>query len=360
MSAMQTERNDAPLQPSTPAQTPGAHRQGVERELLAAATEALISKTEELQQQRELFKVTLASIGDGVITTDARGLVTYLNPIAEAMTGWESTAAAGRPVEQVFSIIREDTTEAVRNPISMALASGQIVKLPPHSALLGRRGDPIPIDDSAAPIRDASGAIVGAVVVLHDVTAARATSLRIAHQAHHDGLTDLPNRLLLHDRLTQAISFAHRNQQRLAVLFLDLDRFKHINDSLGHDVGDRLLQLVAQRLLKCVRHSDTVSRQGGDEFVVLLAEVAQSQDADVCAEKLLSVLSTPCTIDEHDLYVTASIGIASYPDDGGRAEALMRHADLAMYHAKQAGGNTYRFFEASMNQHALERRSLEP
>jgi diguanylate cyclase (GGDEF)-like protein/PAS domain S-box-containing protein len=334
-------------------------RQGVERELLSAANDALVSKAEELRQQRELFEVTLASIGDGVITTDAEGRITYLNPIAETLTGWRSMDAAGLPAEQVFRIVTEDAQRPLSNPIKMALASGQIVKLPEDGVLIGKHGESTPVDDSAAPIRDAKGDVVGAVVVLRDVSAARSASLKISHQAQHDGLTDLPNRLLLNDRLTQAIAMAHRHQYQLAVLFLDLDRFKHINDSLGHEIGDRVLRAVSQRLLKCVRGSDTVSRQGGDEFVVLLAEIQDAHDAALCAEKILATLSMPYLLDGHDLYTTASIGIASFPGDGGSAQLLTKYADLAMYRAKQDGGNRYRFFEANMQQHANERQALE-
>jgi diguanylate cyclase (GGDEF)-like protein/PAS domain S-box-containing protein len=334
-------------------------REGVERELLAAASEALASKTEELRQQRELFEVTLASIGDAVITTDAEGRVTYLNPVAEAMTGWGNAEAAGKPMDRVFQVINEDTRQLVENPILMALESGEIAKLPAQSTLIAKNGNSIPVDDSAAPIRDTEGKIVGAVVVMHDVSVARTKTSKISHQAHHDGLTDLPNRLLLNDRLTQAITIAERNHQKLAVLFLDLDRFKPINDSLGHEIGDRVLKNVAQRLLKCVRHSDTVSRQGGDEFVILLREIKHAQDADVCAEKMLSALTTSCAIEDQDLYITASIGISTYPDDGDSAETLIKHADLAMYRAKEGGGNTYRFFEAHMNEQTVERHSME-
>jgi diguanylate cyclase (GGDEF)-like protein len=164
---------------------------------------------------------------------------------------------------------------------------------------------------------------------------------------------------LLNDRLTQAMTLAGRHRQNLAILFLDIDHFKHINDSLGHVVGDRLLQSVAQRLLRCVRTSDTVSRQGGDEFVILLSELSHSQDAAVSAEKILSMLGTPHRIDEHDLHVSASIGIATYPEDGTEAEPLIRQADFAMYHAKDSGRNNYQFFKPEMNVLTLEHRSVE-
>ena len=161
------------------------------------------------------------------------------------------------------------------------------------------------------------------------------------------------------DRLTEAIEAAYRYRRNLAVLFLDLDRFKHINDSLGHPLADRLLQSVARRLHACVRASDTVSRQGGDEFVILLTEIARAQDAAVSAEKMLQAVRTLHLIDQHDLHVTASIGIVTYPDDGTDAEALMKNADFAMYHAKDSGRNNYQFFKPDMNQRALERQSLE-
>jgi diguanylate cyclase (GGDEF)-like protein len=181
----------------------------------------------------------------------------------------------------------------------------------------------------------------------------------MSYLAQHDSVTDLPNRTLLKDRLTQAIASACRHQQELAVLFLDLDRFKYINDSLGHAIGDRVLQSVAQRLRACVRASDTVSRQGGDEFVILLSQLTHAQDAAVSANKILVALAMPHRIDQHELHLTASIGIVTYPDDGTDAETLMKHADFAMYHAKDAGRNNYQFFELDMTERAGERQSLE-
>jgi diguanylate cyclase (GGDEF)-like protein len=165
--------------------------------------------------------------------------------------------------------------------------------------------------------------------------------------------------MLLNDRLIEAINLSSRYQRKLAVLFLDLDRFKHINDSLGHVVGDRLLQSVARRLFTCVRSSDTVSRQGGDEFVVLLWEVRHAQDAALTATKILGALRKPHRIDEHELYITGSIGIVTYPDDGTDADTLLKKADLAMYHAKETGRDSYQFFKSEMNVHAIERQSVE-
>ncbi len=182
---------------------------------------------------------------------------------------------------------------------------------------------------------------------------------QLDHLAHHDALTDLPNRMLLQDRLKQAIELARRQGRQLAVMFMDLDRFKHINDSLGHPVGDQLLQSVAQRLLACVRHSDTISRQGGDEFVLLLSFIEHAEDAALSAQKMLASISQPHHIEGHELHINVSIGISIYPDDGRDAETLIKCADTAMYHAKESGRNNYKFFEQGMNDRAVQRQSIE-
>jgi diguanylate cyclase (GGDEF)-like protein/PAS domain S-box-containing protein len=328
---------------------PKALRSMVER---AANAEALF-------EEKERAQVTLNSIGDAVISTDVGGHVTYLNAVAENMTGWSLEEAAGRPLEEVFRVADAATRQRVRNPMTLAILENKTVGLESNCILIRRDGTEAAIEDSAAPIHDRRGHVTGAVMVFRDVSMARALSLKMAHMAQHDSLTDLPNRILLNDRLTQALALAHRHQQRLALLFLDLDRFKSINDSLGHAIGDRLLQSVAERLLTCVRNSDTVSRQGGDEFVILLPEVTQPADAAVTAEKILLALSTPHRIDRQDLHLAASIGIVTYPNDGTEAKILMKHADLAMYRAKDSGRNTYRFFEPDMNGYTADRQSLE-
>jgi diguanylate cyclase (GGDEF)-like protein len=177
--------------------------------------------------------------------------------------------------------------------------------------------------------------------------------------AQHDALTELPNRMLLHDRIGQAIAQAQRNRGVLALLFIDLDRFKTVNDSLGHPVGDRLLKMVGERLVACTRGSDTIARIGGDEFVVLLGNLEEPEDARHVAQKVLDALSEPVTIDGHELKVTPSVGICAYPHDGEDVETLMRNADTAMYYAKQMGRNNYQFFTQAMNDAAQERLLLE-
>ncbi len=306
--------------------------------------------------ERERAQVTLNSIGDAVISTDLAGNVTYLNTVAESMTGWSRREACGRPLQEVLRIIDGDSRQPALNPLSLAILHNKTVGLSANCLLIRRDGYESAIEDTAAPIHDQRGQVTGAVIVFHDVGVARAMSLRMSYLAQHDFLTELPNRMLLNDRLTQAIASAHRHSKALAVLFLDVDNFKHINDSLGHATGDQLLKSIAARLVACVRSSDTVSRQGGDEFVVLLSEVTHTQDVAVAADKILAAASAPHRIGHQDLHVTVSVGIGVYPDDGTDAETLLKNADLALFCAKTHGRNNHQFFQPDMTVRAVELR----
>jgi diguanylate cyclase (GGDEF)-like protein/PAS domain S-box-containing protein len=309
--------------------------------------------------EKERAQVTLNSIGDAVLCTDSSGKITYLNTVAEKMTGWSRQEASGRPLADVFQIIDGVTRQPAENPMDTAVAQNKTVSLTANCILIRRDGHESAIEDSAAPIHDRDGNGTGAVIVFHDVSAARSMSLQLTHSAHHDFLTDLPNRILLNDRLTHAIAAARRDRRKLAVLFLDLDGFKHINDSLGHAIGDKLLKAIGERLLAAVRKSDTVSRQGGDEFVVVLSSIAQSEDAALSVTKIIASIIAPYSIDLHDLHVNVSVGISIYPDDGADAEALIQNADNAMYHAKEHGSNNCHFFNEEMNVQAVRRQFLE-
>ena len=240
--------------------------------------------------------------------------------------------------------------------MEVAIQKNKTVKLTPNCILIRRDGSESSIEDSAAPIHDRSGSVTGAVIVFHDVTDSRAMTQEMSHLAQHDILTDLPNRMLLKDRISQAIVAARRNNTKVAVLFLDLDGFKDINDSLGHAVGDNVLQSVAKRLVSCVRSSDTVSRQGGDEFVVLLSEIKQPSDAGITARKILTAVTASHRFEQHDLQLTASIGLSTYPEDGQDAETLLKNADTAMYEGKKRGHNNYQFFKQDMNARTIERQ----
>jgi diguanylate cyclase (GGDEF)-like protein/PAS domain S-box-containing protein len=328
---------------------PKAVRNMIER---ASNAEALFSATERAE-------VTLNSIGDAVVSTDIRGNVTFLNPVAQSLTGWPAAEAIGRPIDEVLQIVNDTHEHRILSPMTTVIQTNHTVKLPPGCRLIRRDTVELAIEDSAAPIHDRTGRVTGAVMVFHDVTQAQAISQKMSHLAQHDYLTDLPNRLLLNDRLSQAIATARRRHKKLAVLFVDLDRFKHVNDSLGHAVGDELLRSIAARLVSCVRSSDTVSRQGGDEFVILLSSIAQAEDAALSAQKLISAIGMPHQIDKHNLQITLSVGISVHPDDGTDAETLVKNADIAMLHAKENGRNNFQFFKPSMNERALERQSLE-
>ena len=329
---------------------------------LSKALHNMLERTvnaEALFTEKERAQVTLNSIGDGVISTDVAGNVTYLNQVAEAMTGWTGAEALGRAFGDVFHIIDSTNPEHTLNPMTVAMQENKTVGLSASCILIRRDGVEFPIEDSAAPIHDRRGHVTGAVMVFHDVTEARAIAQRMAHLAHHDYLTDLPNRLSFDDRLAQAMAAARRHKEKLAVLFVDVDRFKHINDSLGHAIGDELLLSIAGRLVANVRGSDTVSRQGGDEFVILLSTIAHAEDAALIANKILTSLGMLHRVKENDLQITVSVGIGVYPADGTDAETLVRNADIAMLNAKDNGRNNYQFFTPDMNEHALERQSME-
>ncbi len=309
--------------------------------------------------EKERAQVTLNSIGDAVVCTDIAGHISFLNLVAEKMTGWTREEAHGRPLAEVLRILDATTRESIPNPLNMDLSESSSCHLPPNCLLIRRDGFEISIEDSIAPIHDRNGQPSGAVIVFHDVSAARSMALEMAHSAQHDYLTGLPNRMLLNDRVGQAIASAARNSRKVAVLFLDLDGFKHINDSLGHPIGDEVLQSVAKRLVKCVRAADTVSRQGGDEFVILLADLEKTDDAAITARRVLKAVAETHSAGLLDLHVTTSIGVSVYPDDGQDAETLIKNADLAMYQAKENARQNYQFFKPAMNVHAVERQAIE-
>ncbi len=316
----------------------------------AAHTKARLLATERAQ-------LTLDSIGDAVLSTDSSGDVAYLNPVAARLTGWSLQDAVGRPASEVLRVIDAESREPRLNPLTISTWSDSSVRVSANLLLVRRDGSEIAVEDSAAPIHDRSGRVIGAVITLHDVGPARALSLRMSYLAQHDFLTGLPNRMLLNDRLAQAIAAALRHSASLAVLFLDVDHFKRINDSLGHGIGDRLLRSIALRLVGCVRRSDTISRHGGDEFIVLLSEMTHAQDAVVAAENIFRALRAPYRIGEQNLHVTVSMGISLYPHDSIDAETLLKKADAALFRVKAHGRDNYQFFESDMNLRVLESRA---
>ncbi len=311
-----------------------------------------------LFEEKDRLLTTLNSIGDAVVACDTDMRLTMLNPVAELMTGWTLDEALGKPVHDVVELIDLASGETPLSPLRIALKEDRVVALQVDSALVRRGGLSSPIEDTAAPIRSHDGTVVGAVMVFHDISESRAMALKMSHLAQHDYLTDLPNRVLLQDRLSQALTMVEHGMTG-ALLFVDLDLFKHINDSLGHEAGDRVLQEVSKRLLSSVRDDDTVSRQGGDEFVLLLQRLADPRDAARVAEKLIKLIERPIEVDEQSLHVSASVGIALFPQDSRDLRTLMKQADTALYHAKEAGRGRYSYFTRRMSERADQRLRME-
>ena len=312
--------------------------------------------------ENEVANATLDSIGEAVLRTDIRGNITYLNRIAEKMTGWFRDEVLGRPVADVLRLVDSVSGAVVDNAVATVL-DGYKTGTPTISLIsctLARRdGVELGIESRVTVVDDQAGNLIGAVVVIRDVGAARAASIEMSRASQHDVLTDLPNRTLFNDRLQQAISLAGRQKKQLAVLFVDLDQFKRINDSLGHSMGDKLLRSVAGRLIACVRRTDTVCRMGGDEFVILLSQLEHAEDAAITARKILRAVAAPHIIDNKSLDMNVSIGGSTYPDAGQDAESLLSQADAAMYEAKQHGRNRYEFFRSDMRVRLATRLSLE-
>ncbi|MDW8284445.1 MAG: EAL domain-containing protein, partial [Myxococcales bacterium] len=321
---------------------------------------------ERLRRSEQWHRFLVEHSPDIVYTLDAEGRFTYVNERVEEITGHARSELLGQSWE---SLVAESEREMARwrfNERRTGLRATRNFEL-----TLTRRRPAAGAEEAPAQVvveLSASGIyqeeagsrrFLGTHGVVRDISARKRAEATITFQAYHDLLTGLPNRVLFKDRLTQAIAHARRHGLILAVMFLDLDRFKSVNDTLGHLVGDELLQLVGQRLRHCLREGDTLARIGGDEFMLLLPHMRTRDNAAHIAEKILAALKTPFHLNGHELYISASIGIALYPSDGTSPEALIKHADIAMYSAKDGGRNDYRFFDSGLNQHLTGRMALE-
>ena len=302
---------------------------------------------DQLFEEKELMRLTLQAIGDAVVCCNAAGHVTYLNPVAQRLTGWQGFDAAGRDVDEVIRLLPTDAGGNLGSPLRTAMQDDRPIAATRgvvEHRLSRQRFD---VELSASPIADRHGHVTGAVAVLRDVTQAVAMAARMAHLAHYDALTDLPNRVLLQDRAQQAFAQAQRDGKHVAVMYLDLDGFKQVNDAMGHDVGDQLLVQWAKRLQAAVRQTDTVCRQGGDEFVLVLPGIHTAEQATVVARKIMQQCAAPFVLQGVEVTVGLSGGISVYPEHGQDLDELTRHADAAMYAAKQAGRNQVRFYEGA-------------
>ena len=306
------------------------------------------------EEELRLAATVFDSSVEAIMITDSRRRILSVNKAFFDLTGYAPSAVLGQTPAMLASTRNGlSQYDAIWNEATEAGSwQGEVWQR-------RRDGTEFPEWLSIGVVKDRSNVVTHYVAVFSDITERKANEARIAFLAHHDPLTALPNRTLFQDRLEQALARAERNGTLLALLFLDLDRFKTINDSLGHLAGDRLLQAVAERLLHCVRDTDTICRQGGDEFIIVLADITEPDVPARIAEKILRRLAEPFEVDTHVLGTSFSIGISVFPNDGMDADVLMKNADTAMYHAKEAGRNTYRFFTEQMNANALERLQME-
>lgn len=311
-----------------------------------------------LVREAEVERAKLAAIvehsTDAIFSVTPEGFISSWNAGAEAIYGYTGQEVLGR---EATLLMPPERSEELSRLYGQAL-NGEVVK---HLETVGCRkdGKELVISLTLSAIRDSSGRISGVSSIARDITERSEMEAIIRHQAQHDPLTDLPNRQLFMDFLSLELPQAKRNGTRMALLFLDLNGFKQINDTLGHQAGDQLLQEVSRRLRSCIRESDTVARLGGDEFTVLMPDLSQNNDVGVVLGKILGVFERPFMLEGNGVNVSTSIGISMYPDDGSSTDDLMKKADIAMYDAKGNSGNTYQFYNSEINQRTLKRQEIE-
>ncbi len=298
-------------------------------------------------QAKERAQITLQSIGDAVITTDSEGRIDYMNPVAESLTGWESREAQGQKIGDVLTVINDLTREAAESPVVRCLREGQVLGLAEHTVLVSRRGQEIAIQDSAAPIRDRAGNLIGAVMVFHDVSKERRLHRALHYQASHDALTGLINRREFENRLNAAVEDAKQDKEaRHALLYLDLDQFKLVNDTCGHPAGDQLLKQITGMLQARIRSGDTLARLGGDEFGILLRDCVLDQALRIADTLRQAIRDYRFIWQDGVLAVGVSIGIVEITKETATVANLMSAADVACYTAKDAGRNRVELYQA--------------
>ena len=310
-------------------------------------------RTAALQAAQANYRLIAENAGDLIAMLDREGRRLYASPSFHAYFSEDQVALGG----DSFAIVHADDQERIRQVFRETVQGAQGRRA--EYRCISRDGKIHHFESVGDPVRDASGAVSHVVVVSRDITARHKAEERVRYLAHHDSLTGLPNRALFSERISQALAHARRYGSRVAVMFVDLDRFKVFNDSLGHEVGDYLLKAVADRLRNCLREEDTVARLGGDEFAVLVLDGESEAAFATIAQKIIDSVGGPVLVQEHELNVGASIGISVFPNDGESAEALLKHADLAMYQVKESGRNHARFYTAHMNERAVQRLTVE-
>ena len=312
----------------------------------------------------EIAKIqsTFASIGDAVITTDRHARIDYMNEAAEELTNHKLSAINNKPIQKIFKLFNDDNF-LLEDPVERSIKWGVVEKAKYHVLLEKKGGEQIPIIYTIAPIHDSDSKIMGTIIVFHDTSETHKINKALSWQASHDSLTKLPNRVLLKEKLETAIEEAIKDNTLLTLFFIDLDNFKPINDRYGHDQGDRILKIISQRLLSTIRNNDLVSRLGGDEFVITLLSFTHKDEIIIALNRIMKSISQPIPIEAENIILSASIGVSVFPEDNSDTDTLLRHADQAMYIAKQQGRNQYHFFDVrssqAINEHESQRQRLE-
>jgi len=317
-----------------------------------AALTAEIAERRRVEEQLRKLSRAIEQCPSVVIITDVQGRIEYVNPKFTQVTGYTPQEVIGMSLRDLEGQSSEEYQQMWQTITSGGEWRGEFYSKK-------KNGEPYWVLAALSPIRNQAGNITHFLAVKEDITRRKRDEETIRYLAYYDALTDLPNRLLFNDRLTLALAKAQRSHQMLAIMFLDLDRFKIVNDTLGHALGDRLLQGVAHRLISTLGEGDVVARMGGDDFMLLLTGILQVEEVVQRVQKILEILRPSFNFEGYELHITPSIGIALYPDDGKSTEALLKNADVALHRAKEQGGNTYQFYTSVMNAAAFERLTLE-
>ncbi|AKH20428.1 hypothetical protein AAY24_08770 [Sedimenticola thiotaurini] len=331
-----------------------ARHQPDELDSLAASINHMVKTLRNREDDLRVFATTVEQSPSSVLLTDADGNIVYVNPTFTEISGYTLDDVYGKkPAQLTAGLTADEVSEQIWETIrSGGVWAGELKSRSKSGTIYWE-------SVKIGPVLDKNGEIIRYILVNEDITLRKSYEEQLLHQANYDGLTNLPNRLLAFDRIAQAMVTAQREKCHVVVMFLDLDRFKNVNDTLGHALGDELLVEAAKRLRSCIRVEDTVARLGGDEFLIILPGIQKTQNAELIARKVLQAMAAPFFLNGRELYITASIGITIYPEDSDSPEILLRNADVAMYQAKAQGSNSFCFFTQTMNNQARARLEIE-
>lgn len=314
--------------------------------------------TSSLQEEHKLLRITLSNISDGVIAVNGTNRITFMNHVAEVLTGFSEKESVDKPLDDIFMLMEPESGERYNIPVGEVLEQGYPVNFSNLNILVSENGSQHLVLGSASPIKNDEDTVLGALVTFQDISEKMKSQETIKYHEYYDSLTELPNRKLFHQYLNSAVDNAVKNSSKLAVMIIDLDYFKNVNNTLGHTVGDRLLQQTSRRLIGLLDKNDVLARMGGDEFTILMPQIDDANQAYDLAARVLSALNGSYIIERHEMYITASIGISVCPDDAAEPAAMMKHADTALYNAKASGRNTYQGYMPKDDEKVMQRFSL--